>query len=92
MSHFQELMREGEHNLGSAQTQINCLEETQEKLKIELDATRARVRETSNLLTDLQVRTLLWGPDLIRGQESEDRKKYLSSFSFRVLFRAVTIT
>uniref|UniRef100_A0A8C3G1M9 Family with sequence similarity 184 member Aa n=1 Tax=Cyclopterus lumpus TaxID=8103 RepID=A0A8C3G1M9_CYCLU len=56
VSHLQELVREGEQNKGSAQTQISCLRETQEKLKIELDATRARVRETSNLLTDLQVR------------------------------------
>uniref|UniRef100_A0A3B4ZWV1 Protein FAM184A-like n=1 Tax=Stegastes partitus TaxID=144197 RepID=A0A3B4ZWV1_9TELE len=54
VSHLQELVREGEQNMGSAQTQISCLKETQEKLKIELDATRARVRETSNLLTDLQ--------------------------------------
>ncbi|XP_068575959.1 protein FAM184A-like isoform X2 [Cebidichthys violaceus] len=54
VSHLQELVREGEQNMGSAQTQISCLRETQEKLKIELDATRARVRETSNLLTDLQ--------------------------------------
>ncbi|XP_056227065.1 protein FAM184A [Seriola aureovittata] len=54
VSHLQELVREGQQNLGSAQTQITCLKETQEKLKIELDATRARVRETSNLLTDLQ--------------------------------------
>uniref|UniRef100_A0A8C2ZIH7 Family with sequence similarity 184 member Aa n=1 Tax=Cyclopterus lumpus TaxID=8103 RepID=A0A8C2ZIH7_CYCLU len=54
VSHLQELVREGEQNKGSAQTQISCLRETQEKLKIELDATRARVRETSNLLTDLQ--------------------------------------
>lgn len=57
VSHLQELVREGEQNLGSAQTQITCLRETQEKLKIELDATRSRVRETSNLLTDLQVST-----------------------------------
>lgn len=56
VSHLQELVREREQNLGSAQTQITCLRETQEKLKIELDATRSRVRETSNLLTDLQVR------------------------------------
>ncbi|KAG7234444.1 hypothetical protein INR49_004778 [Caranx melampygus] len=54
VSHLQELVREGQQNLGSAQTQITCLKETQEKLKIELDATRARVRETSNLVTDLQ--------------------------------------
>ncbi|XP_037829782.1 protein FAM184A isoform X3 [Kryptolebias marmoratus] len=54
VSHLQELVREGEQNLGSSQTQISCLKETQEKLRIELDATRARVRETSNLLTDLQ--------------------------------------
>uniref|UniRef100_A0A3B4APQ9 Protein FAM184A/B N-terminal domain-containing protein n=1 Tax=Periophthalmus magnuspinnatus TaxID=409849 RepID=A0A3B4APQ9_9GOBI len=54
VSHLQEMVREGEQNLNSAQTQISCLKETQEKLRIELDATRARVRETSNLLTDLQ--------------------------------------
>ncbi|XP_074521022.1 protein FAM184A isoform X1 [Halichoeres trimaculatus] len=54
VSHLQELVREGEQNLGSAQTQISCLKETQEKLRTELDATRSRVRETSNLLTDLQ--------------------------------------
>ncbi|XP_069020324.1 protein FAM184A-like isoform X4 [Embiotoca jacksoni] len=54
VSHFQELVREGQQNMGSAQTQISCLKETQEKLKVELDATRARVRETSNLLHDLQ--------------------------------------
>lgn len=56
MSHLQELVREKEQNLSSVQTQISCLKETQEKLRTELDATRARVRETSNLLTDLQVR------------------------------------
>lgn len=56
VSHLEELAREGEQNRSSAQTQISCLRDTQEKLKIELDATRARVRETSNLLTDLQVR------------------------------------
>uniref|UniRef100_A0A3Q2XJS0 Family with sequence similarity 184 member Aa n=1 Tax=Hippocampus comes TaxID=109280 RepID=A0A3Q2XJS0_HIPCM len=54
VSHLQELMRERDQNVSSAQNQITCLKETQEKLKIELDATRARVRETSNLLTDLQ--------------------------------------
>uniref|UniRef100_A0A3Q4HQG9 Family with sequence similarity 184 member A n=1 Tax=Neolamprologus brichardi TaxID=32507 RepID=A0A3Q4HQG9_NEOBR len=54
VSHLQEQVREGGQNLSSAQMQITCLKETQEKLKIELDATRARVRETSNLLTDLQ--------------------------------------
>ncbi|XP_015242062.1 PREDICTED: protein FAM184A-like isoform X2 [Cyprinodon variegatus] len=54
VSHLQELVREGEQNLNSAQTQIGCLKETQEKLRIELDATRGRVRETSNMLTDLQ--------------------------------------
>ncbi|XP_054627978.1 protein FAM184A-like isoform X4 [Dunckerocampus dactyliophorus] len=54
VSHLQELLRERDQNVSSAQNQITCLKDTQEKLKIELDATRARVRETSNLLTDLQ--------------------------------------
>lgn len=48
-------MREGEANLDSAENHISCLKENQEKLLIELDATRARVRETSHVLTDLQV-------------------------------------
>ncbi|XP_063080167.1 protein FAM184A [Engraulis encrasicolus] len=52
--HLQELVRDGELNLQSAQGHICCLKETQEKLLMELDATRARVRETSNMLTDLQ--------------------------------------
>lgn len=56
MSHLQELVKDGELNLQSAQGHICCLKETQEKLLMELDATRARVRETSNMLTDLQVR------------------------------------
>ncbi|KAK0143320.1 Protein FAM184A [Merluccius polli] len=54
VSHLQEQVREGEHKLSSAHSQISCLKDIQEKLKVELDATRARVRETSNLLTDLQ--------------------------------------
>ncbi|XP_031686395.1 protein FAM184A isoform X2 [Oncorhynchus kisutch] len=54
VSHLQELVKEGEQNLGSAHSHISSLKDTQEKLCIELDTTRARVRETSNLLTDLQ--------------------------------------
>ncbi|XP_048096268.1 protein FAM184A isoform X4 [Alosa alosa] len=54
VSHLQELVKDGELNLQSAQGHICCLKETQEKLLMELDATRSRVRETSNMLTDLQ--------------------------------------
>uniref|UniRef100_A0A673WYV8 Family with sequence similarity 184 member Aa n=1 Tax=Salmo trutta TaxID=8032 RepID=A0A673WYV8_SALTR len=54
VSHLQELVKEGEQNLDSAHSHISSLKDTQEKLCIELDTTRARVRETSNLLTDLQ--------------------------------------
>ncbi|KAJ7991286.1 hypothetical protein DPEC_G00295750 [Dallia pectoralis] len=54
VSHLQELVKEGEQNLGSVHSHISCLNDTQEKLCVELDATRGRVRETSNLLTDLQ--------------------------------------
>lgn len=78
VSHLQELVREGEQNMGSAQTQINCLKETQEKLKIELDATRARVRETSNLLTDLQVRKILRIKPKVRDRTQWYTKRVLS--------------
>ncbi|GAA6101926.1 protein FAM184A isoform X2 [Tachysurus ichikawai] len=54
VSHLKELVKEGETNLDSAENHISRLKENQEKLLIELDATRARVRETSHVLTDLQ--------------------------------------
>ncbi|ROJ78750.1 Protein FAM184A [Anabarilius grahami] len=54
VSHLKDLVKESEENLDSAESHISCLKDSQEKLLIELDATRARVRETSNLLTDLQ--------------------------------------
>ncbi|XP_062407484.1 protein FAM184A isoform X1 [Sardina pilchardus] len=54
VSRLQEMVREGEQGLGSASGQISTLQEAQDKLLEELDATRARLRETSNLLTALQ--------------------------------------
>ncbi|XP_037397859.1 protein FAM184A isoform X1 [Pygocentrus nattereri] len=54
VSHLKEMVKEGEDSLESAETHISRLKDNQEKLLIELDATRARVRETSNVLTDLQ--------------------------------------
>ncbi|XP_053488909.1 protein FAM184A [Ictalurus furcatus] len=54
VSYLKELVREGEANLDSAENHISRLKENQEKLLIELDAARARVRETSHVLTDLQ--------------------------------------
>lgn len=56
VAHLKDLVKESEENLDSAESHISCLKDSQEKLLIELDATRARVRETSNLLTDLQVK------------------------------------
>uniref|UniRef100_A0A8C7UWQ2 Family with sequence similarity 184 member A n=1 Tax=Oncorhynchus mykiss TaxID=8022 RepID=A0A8C7UWQ2_ONCMY len=52
---LQELVKEGEQGMGSAEGHISNLKEAQDKLVEELDATRARLRETSNLLTALQV-------------------------------------
>lgn len=52
-------MKEGEQRLGSAKGHISSLKEAQVKLLEELDATRARLRETTNLLAALQVKTLL---------------------------------
>uniref|UniRef100_A0A672PMF8 Family with sequence similarity 184 member A n=1 Tax=Sinocyclocheilus grahami TaxID=75366 RepID=A0A672PMF8_SINGR len=49
-----ELMKQGEQGLSSAEGHISNLKDAQKKLLEELDATRARLRETSNLLTALQ--------------------------------------
>uniref|UniRef100_A0AAX7V1F6 Protein FAM184A/B N-terminal domain-containing protein n=1 Tax=Astatotilapia calliptera TaxID=8154 RepID=A0AAX7V1F6_ASTCA len=81
VSHLQELVREGEQNLNSAQMQITCLKETQEKLKIELDATRARVRETSNLLTDLQISLLKQSLELQLSQSQSALQQLQSQFN-----------
>uniref|UniRef100_A0A672YGT2 Family with sequence similarity 184 member A n=1 Tax=Sphaeramia orbicularis TaxID=375764 RepID=A0A672YGT2_9TELE len=47
-------VQQGEQDIGTAEGQISTLKEAQDKLLEELDATRARLRETSNLLTALQ--------------------------------------
>uniref|UniRef100_G3NUD6 Family with sequence similarity 184 member A n=1 Tax=Gasterosteus aculeatus aculeatus TaxID=481459 RepID=G3NUD6_GASAC len=52
---LQEGVQQGEQDIGKAEGQICTLKEAQDKLLEELDATRARLRETSNLLTALQV-------------------------------------
>uniref|UniRef100_A0A3B5MP29 Protein FAM184A/B N-terminal domain-containing protein n=1 Tax=Xiphophorus couchianus TaxID=32473 RepID=A0A3B5MP29_9TELE len=51
---LQQEVRKGEEDFGTAEGQISTLKEAQDKLLEELDATRARLRETSNLLTALQ--------------------------------------
>lgn len=56
MSRLQQEVQQGEKDIKTAEGQISTLKEAQDKLLEELDATRARLRETSNLLTALQVR------------------------------------
>uniref|UniRef100_A0A8C6KFT9 Family with sequence similarity 184 member A n=1 Tax=Nothobranchius furzeri TaxID=105023 RepID=A0A8C6KFT9_NOTFU len=56
VSWLQQEVQKGEQNFGTAEGQISTLKEAQDKLLEELDATRARLRETSNLLTALQKR------------------------------------
>lgn len=55
MSRLQGEVQQREEDVGSAEGQISTMKEAQDKLLEELDATRARLRETSNLLTALQV-------------------------------------
>ncbi|XP_061756892.1 protein FAM184A isoform X1 [Nerophis ophidion] len=51
---LQEQIQQGEKDMGTAEGQMSTLKEAQDKLLEELDATRGRLRETSNLLTALQ--------------------------------------
>lgn len=55
VTRLQEEVQQGEQDIGTAEGQISTLKEAQDKLLEELDATRGRLRETSNLLTALQV-------------------------------------
>lgn len=59
MIRLQEEVQQGEQDIGAAEGQISTLKEAQDKLLEELDATRARLRETSNLLTALQVHMII---------------------------------
>uniref|UniRef100_A0A7N9AZC8 Family with sequence similarity 184 member Ab n=1 Tax=Mastacembelus armatus TaxID=205130 RepID=A0A7N9AZC8_9TELE len=54
VSRLQQEVQQGEQDIKTAEGQISTLKEAQDKLLEELDATRARLRETSNLLTALQ--------------------------------------
>uniref|UniRef100_A0A3P8N8D5 Protein FAM184A/B N-terminal domain-containing protein n=1 Tax=Astatotilapia calliptera TaxID=8154 RepID=A0A3P8N8D5_ASTCA len=54
VSRLQQEVQQGENDIKTAEGQISTLKEAQDKLLEELDATRARLRETSNLLTALQ--------------------------------------
>lgn len=57
VTRLQQEVQQGEQDIRTAEGQISTLKEAQDKLLEELDATRARLRETSNLLTALQVCT-----------------------------------
>lgn len=54
---LQEQVCHGDEAANTAEGHISTLKEAQDKLLEELDATRARLRETSNMLTALQVPT-----------------------------------
>lgn len=55
VTRLQQGVQQGEHDIRTAEGQISTMKDAQDKLLEELDATRARLRETSNLLTALQV-------------------------------------
>lgn len=76
VSRLQELVKQGEQGLGSADSHITSLKDAQKKLLEELDATRARLRETSNLLTALQVYTPKAISPKIMRNENKTRKSH----------------
>lgn len=59
---MQQEVQQREQDLGTSEGQVSTLKEAQDKLLEELDATRARLRETSTLLKALQV--AFTNPDL----------------------------
>uniref|UniRef100_A0AAQ5XEH2 Protein FAM184A/B N-terminal domain-containing protein n=1 Tax=Amphiprion ocellaris TaxID=80972 RepID=A0AAQ5XEH2_AMPOC len=74
VSRLQGEVQQGEQDIGSAEGQISTLKEAQDKLLEELDATRARLRETSNLLTALQTQKRQHEAKLITTKEEEKHK------------------
>uniref|UniRef100_A0A9J8CGN7 Family with sequence similarity 184 member A n=1 Tax=Cyprinus carpio carpio TaxID=630221 RepID=A0A9J8CGN7_CYPCA len=74
VNRLQELVKQGEQGLSSAEGHIFSLKDAQKKLLEELDATRARLRETSNLLTALQSQKQQHDAKLIATKEEEKLK------------------
>uniref|UniRef100_A0A8D3E9K5 Family with sequence similarity 184 member A n=1 Tax=Scophthalmus maximus TaxID=52904 RepID=A0A8D3E9K5_SCOMX len=74
LSRLQREVQQGEQDMGAAEGQISTLKEAQDKLLEELDATRARLRETSNLLTALQTQQRHHEAKLITTKEEEKLK------------------
>uniref|UniRef100_A0AAY5L8H6 Protein FAM184A/B N-terminal domain-containing protein n=1 Tax=Esox lucius TaxID=8010 RepID=A0AAY5L8H6_ESOLU len=72
---LQALVKEGEQGIGAAEGHISNLKEAQDKLLEELDATRARLRETSNLLTgEMEAQKKQHDAKLITTKEEEKLK------------------
>uniref|UniRef100_A0A671MGA7 Protein FAM184A-like n=1 Tax=Sinocyclocheilus anshuiensis TaxID=1608454 RepID=A0A671MGA7_9TELE len=75
MANSEELMKQGEQGLSSAEGHISNLKDAQKKLLEELDATRARLRETSNLLTgEMETQKQQHDAKLITTKEEEKLK------------------
>uniref|UniRef100_A0A7N8YBP6 Family with sequence similarity 184 member Ab n=1 Tax=Mastacembelus armatus TaxID=205130 RepID=A0A7N8YBP6_9TELE len=74
VSRLQQEVQQGEQDIKTAEGQISTLKEAQDKLLEELDATRARLRETSNLLTALQTQKCQHEAKLITTKEEEKLK------------------
>uniref|UniRef100_A0A669AV55 Family with sequence similarity 184 member A n=1 Tax=Oreochromis niloticus TaxID=8128 RepID=A0A669AV55_ORENI len=74
VSRLQQEVQQGENDIKTAEGQISTLKEAQDKLLEELDATRARLRETSNLLTALQTQKRQHEAKLITTKEEEKHK------------------
>lgn len=55
MGRLQDLVRKSEQGLGNAEGHISSLQENQEILQKELELTRARLRETTDSLYNVEV-------------------------------------
>uniref|UniRef100_A0A3Q3DZ63 Family with sequence similarity 184 member A n=1 Tax=Hippocampus comes TaxID=109280 RepID=A0A3Q3DZ63_HIPCM len=75
---LQEEVKRGEREMGAAEGQMATMKQAQDKLLEELDATRGRLRETSNLLTalqaELEVQTRQHEAKVISTKEEEKHK------------------
>ncbi|KAM9778954.1 protein FAM184A isoform 1-T1 [Syngnathus typhle] len=75
---LQEEVERGEREMSAAEGQIATMRQAQDKLLEELDATRGRLRETSNLLTalqgELEVQTRQHEAKVITTKEEEKHK------------------
>ncbi|XP_078398311.1 protein FAM184A isoform X5 [Cetorhinus maximus] len=78
---LQELVKKSEQGLGSAEGHISSLKDAQERLQKDLDSSRAKLRETSDSLSSVQISLLKQSLEMQLSQSQDSLQKLQCQFN-----------